>query len=535
MFSDVAKDTVGFMDAMNERVKAGDLSLEEAQEIVKTYVVGPKNADGTRDIAKSKMSANDYMYVWASHPDGTMVMHPFNVEGQKLWDYNVNGKYTVRDSWSNRDKTGVVFRELWQNQGEPVYTFLAYQIYYEPWDWIVGAGGREEIIYEKRLAGMKTKFWVIAFVSLVASLVISYFFMHKIAKKIDRLKHVIGKVSEGDLTETVHIPYKDEFGVLADNVNKMMANLKVMITRVKDSSEHVASSSEELTASSEQAKAASEQVASAIQQVAGGAEAQTNGIERNAAFLKEIMQGILRVADGSNQVSELTKQAARRSREGGESVERTVDQMNFIYQSVVASDQMVKSLYDRSKEISSILDVISGIADQTNLLALNAAIEAARAGENGRGFAVVADEVRKLAEQSQQSAKQIGELIGDIQSDTAKTVAYMAEVTQNVESGIEITKETSEKFSHIVENMNVIAPQIEEISATTQQVSAGVQEISATANELARIATENAATSEEVAASTEEQLASMEEIAASSKSLVVMAEQLREVVHQFKL
>ena len=103
--------------------------------------------------------------------------------------------------------------------------------------------------------------------------------------------------------------------------------------------------------------------------------------------------------------------------------------MNSIHDSVKESNKMITSLHERSKEVRSILDVITGISEQTNLLALNAALEAARAGEHGRGFAVVADEVRKLAEQSQSSAGQIQEILQGIQSDTESSVQIMARVT----------------------------------------------------------------------------------------------------------
>ncbi|MBY6268842.1 methyl-accepting chemotaxis protein, partial [Parageobacillus thermoglucosidasius] len=163
------------------------------------------------------------------------------------------------------------------------------------------------------------------------------------------------------------------------------------------------------------------------------------------------------------------------------------------------------------------------------------AIEAARAGEQGKGFAVVADEVRKLAEQSRESAKRIAELIFSIQKDTENTVQMMKQATQNVKTGIEISQETMQKFSLILQGMKDISSQLEDISATAQQISAGIQELSSTANELAVVAKENAATSEEIAASTEEQLASMEEIASAAKSLENMAEELQKLVRTFNI
>jgi len=174
MFTKVVKDVIGFMDMVDQRVKAGEITLAEAQALVRTYVNGPKKPDGNRDITKSKMSVDDYMYVWAfsyKQGKGTLTMHPFNMEGANWWNYQVKGRYTVRESWGNINNTGHVFRQLWQNPGEPVYTFIAYQEYFQPWDWIVGCGGREEIIYERRLEGLRGRFLIVAGIFFLISII----------------------------------------------------------------------------------------------------------------------------------------------------------------------------------------------------------------------------------------------------------------------------------------------------------------------------------------------------------------------------
>jgi methyl-accepting chemotaxis protein len=375
---------------------------------------------------------------------------------------------------------------------------------------------------------------LVIIISCILSSILVYFMVKSILTRIIDLKNRAITISKGDLTQTIDVKSNDEIGDLARAFNKMAENLRILIQKVEESAEQVASSAEELTASAEQTSLATEQVASSIQEVASSAEKQTNEIDQNVNSLNEISASITKIADNSMNVAELSKNTTMQAEEGGKSVQKTVDQMNSIHESVKVSSEAIKSLSERSKQIGKILDVITGIADQTNLLALNAAIEAARAGEEGKGFAVVADEVRKLAEQSQESAKQIFHLIQGIQQDTEKTVQIMVKTTEDVKDGLTISNETIEKFEGILNSMRDVAPKMEEVSITAQKISSEAQEVTATANELATIAQNNAATSEEVAASTEEQLASMEEISASAKSLSAMAEELKELVSHFK-
>ncbi|WP_028392556.1 methyl-accepting chemotaxis protein [Bacillus cihuensis] len=371
-------------------------------------------------------------------------------------------------------------------------------------------------------------------IAIIIGAVVVYFVVQSIIKPIKRLKESVITVSKGDLTEQIEIKSNDEIGQLGDAFNDMQESLRTLIQKVELSSEQLAASAEELTANAEQTGVATEQVAVSIQEVASSTEKQTSGVDRNAESLNELTQGIANIAESASNVAELSLQTTMQAEEGGKAVQKTKEQMDSIHQSVTESNEMIQSLYERSQEISSILDVITEIADQTNLLSLNAAIESARAGEHGKGFAVVADEVKKLANQSQSSAKQISDLIQDIQMDTLDSVHKMALVTNDVRNGLTISDEAFEKFEVILNSMKEITPHMEEVSATAEQMSAGVQEVSSIANELAFLAKGNAATSEEVAASTEEQLASMEEISASARSLSQMAEELKELIAVFK-
>ena len=169
------------------------------------------------------------------------------------------------------------------------------------------------------------------------------------------------------------------------------------------------------------------------------------------------------------------------------------------------------------------------------LLPLNAAIEAARAGEQGRGFAVVAEEVRKLAEQSQDAAKQIALLIGEIQGETDKAVVAMNDGTREVKVGAEVVNASGIAFQEITVVINKVSDQTKEISGAIEQMAIGSQQIVGLVKQIDALSKKASGEAQTVSAATEEQSASMEEIASSSQALANLAMNLRKAVSKFQI
>ncbi|MEC1120121.1 methyl-accepting chemotaxis protein [Bacillus safensis] len=381
--------------------------------------------------------------------------------------------------------------------------------------------------------------WNSAIILLISSFILGgvaiFFIVRSITIGLRRLVDFSEKVSEGDLTETLETKSKDEIGDLTRSFSKMSESLREVIRAVQQSVDNVASASEELTASASQTSQATEHITMSIEQFSNGNEAQNEKVESSTNQLVAMNEGLQDMSQTSSEVAAVSIQSTEAAGQGGRIVESTASQMKHIDTSVQEAEQVMKELEYKSKDITSILNVINGIADQTNLLALNAAIEAARAGESGRGFSVVAEEVRKLAVQSADSAKEIEKLIQEIVLEIAKSQDMFKAVNREVNAGLGMTEEAKESFQHIYEAAEGMSKKLSQLNDTAIDLSSGSKLVSQAMQEMRQVSRESAANIQDIAASAEEQLASMEEITSSSVTLANMAEELKELTSQFKI
>jgi len=373
-------------------------------------------------------------------------------------------------------------------------------------------------------------------VTIVIVILLTRFFANKIATRLSRMVQRVTQVAEGDLrTAEITDQSADEIAQLGKAVQDMTSNLRNVMRQVNQAAEQVAASSEQLTTSAEQSAQGATQVATSIFEVASGTEKQIEAVGKTTTIVKRISSEIEHASANVAIVEQTSVQAADAAKEGGKAIEAAVSQMANIETKVVHSAGVVSKLGERSKEIGQIVDTISGIAGQTNLLALNAAIEAARAGEQGRGFAVVAEEVRKLAEQSQEAAKQIAQLIGEIQTDTDSAVVAMTEGTREVKVGAEVVNTAGRSFTEIISLVDQVSDQVSSITTAIRGISDSGVEIISAVEDIDFISKDTAGQTQTVSAVTQEQSASMEEIAASSEALATLAQDLQTVVQRFKI
>ncbi|MBP2646145.1 MAG: mcpA 6 [Firmicutes bacterium] len=381
--------------------------------------------------------------------------------------------------------------------------------------------------------------WISAVTILIVLLiviVVIFYTASRMTNPLVTLETAANNIARGDLGITkIDVTSQDELGRLARAFEAMVANLRSLVHQIASSSEQVSASSEELTANAEQSAQAANQVATSITSTAQGVDTQVNAVAGALALVKKIAFESQEDANKTRSAVAIVNQAVLAANEGHKAVSSAIGQMTSINQTVNSSAKVVAELGERSKEIGQIVETISGIASQTNLLALNAAIEAARAGEQGKGFAVVAEEVRKLAEQSQEAAKQIAELIHDIQGKTDEAVIAMSNGTNEVKRGTDIVDQAGVSFRNIDNNLKEAASTAQQVAdAINQQITLSQQVLSAM-EKMDSISRDISDQTQTISAATEEQSASMEEIAASSQYLAQLAEQLNGAVGRFKI
>ncbi|BAQ11655.1 methyl-accepting chemotaxis protein [Bacillus sp. OxB-1] len=239
---------------------------------------------------------------------------------------------------------------------------------------------------------------------------------------------MINQIAVGDLTHRLNIRSNDELGHMSRDLNGL-------IRIVKGTGSQVASSAEQLNASADQTAQAAQRVAETTESVSKGAMQQIDSTREATETVGRMSGTLNKLFADSDAVPRSSEEAVQKAKQGEKAVVSAITQMETIEDTVNTSEDMMEKLGKRSSEIGQIVDTIVAISNQTNLLPLNASIEAARAGEHGKGFAVVASEVKKLAEQSQQAAGHIGDLIKEIQTDTELTITSIKSGTREVKKG----------------------------------------------------------------------------------------------------
>lgn len=300
-----------------------------------------------------------------------------------------------------------------------------------------------------------------------------------IRTNLNALSHVANEVCDGNLDARLKLETKDELAAISTSINEIVEGISRSIITVKSSSENIAKTALRIETESQSA--------------AEGMNLQSQELTMTSTAITEMSASVNEVAKNAEVGAEAANTANDYAETGREIVQKSLNSIDVLANNIEHAVSGVNELEENSNSITSILDVISGIADQTNLLALNAAIEAARAGEQGRGFAVVADEVRTLAQRTQTSTIEIKSVIEAIQSGISHVSKAMMESQEHANTAVSHSKEAGNALAEItgavndITNMSTqIATAAEEQSCVSDEVAMSIVKISDVAQDASR-------------------------------------------------
>ncbi|WP_017295776.1 methyl-accepting chemotaxis protein [Geminocystis herdmanii] len=316
----------------------------------------------------------------------------------------------------------------------------------------------------------------------------------------------VDPVSQGDLTIRATVT-EDEIGTIADSYNATIESLRRIVTQVQGGTKAV----NDVVNQQEQF----------VENLATEIIRQADDINIALEKIQTLAFSARMVLDNAEQAEEAVKQANRSVEEGEVAMNRTVDGILAIRETVAETAKKVKRLGESTQKISKVVNLIGSFADQTNLLALNASIEAAHAGEEGRGFAVVAEEVRSLARQSAQATAEIEKVVAEIQEETNDVVKAMESGTEQVVEGTRLVEETRASLTNI--------------TAASAQINQLVTAIAAAAAEQSQTSEDITETMADVAIISNETSTAVTQVSRTFKKLLKVSENLQQSVSKFKV
>ncbi|PFL19737.1 methyl-accepting chemotaxis protein [Bacillus cereus] len=512
---DVAKDPTAEREKREKLTEKLDESTEELNSVGQTYIVGAKkNEKGELQIIDLSTGLANVVEVrpgeYYKQPDLWM----------KAYDKVMSTKKAnMTEVYEDALGTWVTILEPIKDGEDNIVALVAADV-----DASIVPSTKEKFIIQGLL---------FICISVLIATVIQFLIVRNALAPLRDLREGLRKVGEGDLSIKLE-ERPDDIGIINAYFNNTIEKFKGIIDKVKQTAEQVSSSSQELSVSTKENSMAVQEIVSSMVGLRAGTQSQETSVPQYLGIVYEMEDRMEEIRNAAEQMVKESEGTEHHSVKGNGVIKQAINQMNIIQNTVQDLSSIINSLKTRSKEISDIVNVITGISNQTNSLALNASIEASRADATGKRFAV-ADEVRKLAEQTEASAKDIAKLIGETQAETEEAVVSMQKASKEVASGMKLVESSVADFEKISKSAQSVTNQVRVVSSNSSDILQNSQNIVRVVNELSLIANTYAnSSSSNIEESMKEQEMSVQDIAELASSLSWLSQELQELIGEFK-
>ncbi|MFQ1596018.1 methyl-accepting chemotaxis protein [Aeromonas veronii] len=479
-------------DLESDLVVARENAIKERKALLSSYIMmaktavdavyslpdSPENRQKVKELLRPlRYSSDGYFFVYDFEGNTILLPVRTELEGKNRWnDKDAKGKLLIQEILKSA-RQGDGFTEYWTAKpsiGRDAPK-LAFTLVLDKYQWAIGTGFYIDDI-DNELAALRAEresnmhaslqssvlvILLILGITLAATVIVGNRVTKPLADAVLALNDIAN--GDGDLTQRLRVQSQDEIGQLATAFNRFVERIQSVVSQVGDTSNHLFSAVEKLHHLSEH-----------YDHQMQGHSRETDQV---VTAVTEMSSTAQEVAASASNAASATSDAARESDAARGVVGGAINSINRLVGEVHTASGVIEQLAQETAKIGSVVEVIRGIAEQTNLLALNAAIEAARAGEQGRGFAVVADEVRSLAGRTQQSTKEINEMLQRLQGGVKQAVDVM-------QASEERSQETVQEASHIASSLDSMVMAVSTINDMNIQIATAAEEQHAVSEEI---------------------------------------------------
>ncbi|MCF5766671.1 methyl-accepting chemotaxis protein [Aeromonas veronii] len=479
-------------DLESDLVVARENAIKERKALLSSYIMmaktavdavyslpdSPENRQKVKELLRPlRYSSDGYFFVYDFEGNTILLPVRTELEGKNRWnDKDAKGKLLIQEILKSA-RQGDGFTEYWTAKpsiGRDAPK-LAFTLVLDKYQWAIGTGFYIDDI-DNELAALRAEresnmhaslqssvlvILLILGITLAATVIVGNRVTKPLADAVLALNDIAN--GDGDLTQRLKVQSQDEIGQLASAFNRFVERIQSVVSQVGETSNHLFSAVDKLHHLSEHYD----------HQMQG----HSHETDQVVTAVTEMSSTAQEVAASASNAATATSDAARESDAARGVVSGAINSINRLVGEVHTASGVIEQLAQETAKIGSVVEVIRGIAEQTNLLALNAAIEAARAGEQGRGFAVVADEVRSLAGRTQQSTKEINEMLQRLQGGVKQAVEVM-------QASEDRSQETVQEASHIASSLDSMVMAVSTINDMNIQIATAAEEQHAVSEEI---------------------------------------------------
>ncbi|MCR3964893.1 MULTISPECIES: methyl-accepting chemotaxis protein [Aeromonas] len=479
-------------DLESDLVVARENAIKERKALLSSYIMmaktavdavyslpdSPENRQKVKELLRPlRYSSDGYFFVYDFEGNTILLPVRTELEGKNRWnDKDAKGKLLIQEILKSA-RQGDGFTEYWTAKpsiGRDAPK-LAFTLVLDKYQWAIGTGFYIDDI-DNELAALRAEresnmhaslqssvlvILLILGITLAATVIVGNRVTKPLADAVLALNDIAN--GDGDLTQRLKVQSEDEIGQLASAFNRFVERIQSVVSQVGETSNHLFSAVDKLHHLSEH-----------YDHQMQGHSRETDQV---VTAVTEMSSTAQEVAASASNAATATSDAARESDAARGVVSGAINSINRLVGEVHTASGVIEQLAQETAKIGSVVEVIRGIAEQTNLLALNAAIEAARAGEQGRGFAVVADEVRSLAGRTQQSTKEINEMLQRLQGGVKQAVEVM-------QASEDRSQETVQEASHIASSLDSMVMAVSTINDMNIQIATAAEEQHAVSEEI---------------------------------------------------